>query len=1305
MEFLIQITITTTVTALAILLIKTLFSKKMSAKWQYYIWLVLLIRILVPVLPQSPLSVFNYTPSVQQVTIQPAPDTASQSPVSSPVQGNLSQGAQQGADAAYSEEEKTSRPQSAQTGAQQPFQGAQNEEEKLYIRQVVVQNPIRDTQTTLSLQDWVMRAVLWVWLGGAVLLGGYFVAVYAVFSYRVKRYARIYSAGYGPLLQKCKKKVGVKRRVHLRLYGNTPMLKGVFSPVILLPRQYEEQPLEQVLIHELCHLRHHDVLIGFLATAILCLFWYNPVIWLCYSTFKKDTELLCDYHVVQAGGNKKLYAQVLLETALEKNQFIPMTTSLQNGKKEIVKRIEHLARFKKPKVIWGIVLLILLAAVCVFFLTNRAGSDTPSLSMIEGMQLPRQVEESPAYQQAMQQADAIVYGDTPFTTSARILDKWEKLKQGQTQNICVYVLDDTSYEVYRFAGTAQAMQQTHETYAALADVGQDKALDIQTQQNGYFSLTDYGFLSFGQNRTDKPVALPVVQISETSASEYYALYETYLKPVRSSLAAQEYYWMERSGEEILRIAGDYNNGELWQTYGDNWPADAVEQALKAQHIDTAGIDISDLDAYNAGDNTVYFPEENRLEKAMVRITGYEQDGDILRISFDQLDYGTGRPLAGYILTTEAFEESFRYVSSVLSKSYPAQGHEIKEDGLYVYFPGYDSVKVPAEGILEETYHTQWDVSVGQTFAKAVVKNQNGQGYTLYSTQDCGQTWEQRPVEISGMPAFAYALDEISRVLVSFADPNNGYVVFQQDYPENTDALCLATQNGGESYTLTSALPVPSFVKISQLRYYTPGDAHGVVQGVWLLGCEAESGPAGYQVYLYRGIWAPERWGSDSLPENSPYEDNPLYWQKCDIALANEREYLSNRVILPEEPGRTEPFSLNITVRATNRDGTYDVDFYSNDSAVTWYGGDSRQPVSLTTAAFDPITDDVYYKSSDEDALSIAVQLMERAEWLSENWTAGRTGEEQFARQADGTIYYLYDWIEKYKTPEDVYYDFDNTFVPKVLDWRLDAADFRNTYRLFDGKLYNAQWMSYNFGGPGRYYSLEGMRVVEKMPDTITVECTLELPMAQESQKRYIRIVKIEGRWLIDDSYFADAVRPEMDEDAQAVFDKYLQMEESMFSPFVEDFDEENPLKIKDPYLLRNCLGYSILGDSDQIDEAMMNGQPLDASFMEDPILHYFPCLTREDIQAAAGEEYDPATNTYSFQGGYGGGGYAPLFRLEYTREGDILHITLREYESETFWVLKFIKEFTIQDYDDGSFAYLSLKITSYNYWDYYSREQ
>ena len=85
--------------------------------------------------------------------------------------------------------------------------------------------------------------------------------------------------------------------------------------MILLPRQYEEQPLEQVLIHELCHLRHRDVLIGFLATAILCLFWYNPVIWRCYSTFKKDTELLCDYHVVQAGGNKKLYAQVLLETA------------------------------------------------------------------------------------------------------------------------------------------------------------------------------------------------------------------------------------------------------------------------------------------------------------------------------------------------------------------------------------------------------------------------------------------------------------------------------------------------------------------------------------------------------------------------------------------------------------------------------------------------------------------------------------------------------------------------------------------------------------------------------------------------------------------------------------------------------------------------------------------------------------------------------------------------------------------------------------------------------------------------------
>lgn len=194
MQALINLTITTTVTALAVLLIKGLFSKKMSARWQYYIWLVLLVRILVPVLPQSPLSVFNFTPSVQQVSVEQVPvGQDSQTSAAPSPAGGIYQGQQSADKPAQEQAPQTSAPQ---TGTAPPAVSQKPAEEKLYIEQVILKNQIQDTQTTVSFEVWVYRTIVWIWLGGACLLAGYFVLVYAVFCRRVKRDARAYGRKY-----------------------------------------------------------------------------------------------------------------------------------------------------------------------------------------------------------------------------------------------------------------------------------------------------------------------------------------------------------------------------------------------------------------------------------------------------------------------------------------------------------------------------------------------------------------------------------------------------------------------------------------------------------------------------------------------------------------------------------------------------------------------------------------------------------------------------------------------------------------------------------------------------------------------------------------------------------------------------------------------------------------------------------------------------------------------------------------------------------------------------------------------------
>ena len=115
-----------------------------------------------------------------------------------------------------------------------------------------------------------------------------------------------------------------------------------------------------------------SVLLIWLAAILLCLFWFNPVMWICFLVFRKDVEVYCDERVLKITDRRKEYSSLLLKTALRKNRFAIGTTSLQNGEKEVERRIKHIAFFKKPGVIWTVVILLISLVIGVVFLTNAS---------------------------------------------------------------------------------------------------------------------------------------------------------------------------------------------------------------------------------------------------------------------------------------------------------------------------------------------------------------------------------------------------------------------------------------------------------------------------------------------------------------------------------------------------------------------------------------------------------------------------------------------------------------------------------------------------------------------------------------------------------------------------------------------------------------------------------------------------------------------------------------------------------------------------------------------------------------------
>ena len=97
----------------------------------------------------------------------------------------------------------------------------------------------------------------------------------------------------------------------------SPMLQGLFKPLLLLPRHLRGfDPLQQQLIveHELTHWRRHDLYVSTASLALQSLFWFNPFMRMLGSRLGWSQEFGCDRDVLRGRpqGERKAYAAALV---------------------------------------------------------------------------------------------------------------------------------------------------------------------------------------------------------------------------------------------------------------------------------------------------------------------------------------------------------------------------------------------------------------------------------------------------------------------------------------------------------------------------------------------------------------------------------------------------------------------------------------------------------------------------------------------------------------------------------------------------------------------------------------------------------------------------------------------------------------------------------------------------------------------------------------------------------------------------------------------------------------------------------
>ena len=211
-----------------------------------------------------------------------------------------------------------------------------------------------------------------LWLVGVLLLALYFFISY----FRSMQKFRMSIPDNTPYIREWLTTHQITRSIEARSSDliSSPLTYGILHPVILLPKKLDrndQAALKYVLTHEYVHIRRFDAITKILFAAVLCIHWFNPLVWGMYVLANRDTELSCDAWVIRMTGvkNRSSYALMLIKMEERRNGMSALWNHF--GKNAISERIEAIMKFKKTSILACTLALALIAGATTAFAAAR----------------------------------------------------------------------------------------------------------------------------------------------------------------------------------------------------------------------------------------------------------------------------------------------------------------------------------------------------------------------------------------------------------------------------------------------------------------------------------------------------------------------------------------------------------------------------------------------------------------------------------------------------------------------------------------------------------------------------------------------------------------------------------------------------------------------------------------------------------------------------------------------------------------------------------------------------------------------
>ena len=193
-----------------------------------------------------------------------------------------------------------------------------------------------------------------VWLTGAALMAGWFLLVNANLRRKLRGAKRLNG-------------VNCPLPVYVSDALPSPCQCGVFRPTIYVTPAALDDPnrLRHVLAHEFTHCRHRDHWWAVLRCLCLCLYWFDPLVWWAAALSRQDCELACDEGAIRRLGEEERipYGRTLVAMiAAGRNPLLQTATTMTGGKRRVRERVRLIAR--KPKTVLAVALALAVIIAC-----------------------------------------------------------------------------------------------------------------------------------------------------------------------------------------------------------------------------------------------------------------------------------------------------------------------------------------------------------------------------------------------------------------------------------------------------------------------------------------------------------------------------------------------------------------------------------------------------------------------------------------------------------------------------------------------------------------------------------------------------------------------------------------------------------------------------------------------------------------------------------------------------------------------------------------------------------------------------